>query len=246
MSEDNEKNQKVDKLPPEGNIPPAYEASYLNLWTIILSGVGLLVVIGIVLALTAVLYSLFGFRGAAPGAPSPLTLEDAVIPGPRLQVAPQEELLQLRSTQQARLDSYGWIDEERGIAHIPIEQAMQIIAEQGLPDSGVIVQPEPAAPDGEPSPEEGAQLFSDLGCTSCHQQMDTQVAPSLVGIYGEPRLLESGETVVADEEYLRTSITNPQTHVVAGFSPIMPSFAGRVTETQLDALVAFIRSLGDE
>jgi cytochrome c2 len=246
MAEQFESNGQNDKLPPEGDIPPAYEASYLNLWTIVLSGVGLLVVIGIVMALTAVLYSLFGFRGASPGAPPPPSLEEVLIPGPRLQAAPQDELQQLRSTQQARLNSYGWVDEERGLAHIPIEQAMRIVAKQGLPEAGVIVQPPPSAPEEGSASDDGDQLFSDLGCSSCHQQADTQVAPTLVGIYEEPRLLESGDTVIADEEYLRTSITSPQTHILAGFSPIMPSYAGRVTEAELDALIAYIRSLSQE
>jgi mono/diheme cytochrome c family protein len=246
MAEQFESKEKKEKMAPEGDIPPAYEASYLNLWTILLAGVGLLVVIGIVLAITALLYSLFGFRGTTPGAPSPPTLEEALIPGPRLQAAPQEDLQQLLSTQQARLESYGWVDEDRGIAHIPIDQAMRIVAEQGFPEAGVVVQPVAPPPDDGPAPELGAQLFSDLGCGSCHQQVDTQVAPTLVGIYGEPRLMESGETVLADEEYLRTSITNPQIHIVAGYAPIMPSYSGRVTEDQLDSLVAYMRSLGDQ
>lgn len=246
MAEQFEGHEQKEKLPPEGDIPPAYEASYLNLWTIVLAGVGLLVMIGIVLALTALLYSLFGFRGVTPGAPAPPPLEDAPIPGPRLQAAPREDLQQLLGDQQARLDSYGWVDEEGGIAHIPIEQAMRIVAEQGLPEPGDVVQPLPTAPEDEPTPDEGAQLFSDLGCESCHQPVDTQVAPTVIGIYGEPRLLESGETVLADEDYLRTAIINPQTHILAGFSPIMPSYAGRVTDAQLEALVAYIRSLGDE
>lgn len=246
MAEQFESEEQKDKLDPEGNIPPAYEASYLNLWTIVLAGVGLLVVIGIVLALTAFLYSMFGFRGAAPGAPSPPPLEEAPITGPRLQAAPQDDLQRLRSTQMTRLESYGWINEEQGLAHIPIEQAMRIVAEGGLPAAGAVVQPAPAAPQDGPAADEGTQLFSDLGCSSCHQQADTQVAPTLVGIYGEPRLLESGETVVADDEYLHTAIISPQTHIVAGFSPIMPSFAGRVTEEQLEALITYIQSLGEE
>jgi mono/diheme cytochrome c family protein len=245
MAQQFEGDEQKDKLAPEGDVPPAYEASYLNLWTIVLAGVGLLVVVVVILALTALLYSWFGFRGTA-GIPSPPTLEQAPIPGPRLQAAPQEDLQRLRSTQQAWLESYGWIDEENNIAHIPIERALQIVAEQGLPEAGVVVQPSPVAPDDGPVPDAGAQLFSDLGCASCHQATDTQVAPSLVGIYAEPRMLESGESIVADEEYLRTAITDPQTHIVAGYSPIMPSYAGRVTDEQLEALITYIRSLGEE
>ena len=39
----------------------------------------------------------------------------------------------MRAQEEARLNSYGWIDEENGIVHIPIERAMDILAKQGLP-----------------------------------------------------------------------------------------------------------------
>jgi hypothetical protein len=50
--------------------------------------------------------------------------------------------------------------------------------------------------------------------------------------------------VVADEEYIRNSILNPQGQIVEGYQPIMPTFKGQVTEEQLVSLVAYIKSLG--
>jgi hypothetical protein len=50
--------------------------------------------------------------------------------------------------------------------------------------------------------------------------------------------------VLADEAYLRESITNPAAKVVEGFQPIMPSYQGQVSEEQLLQLIAYIRSLG--
>jgi len=52
-----------------------------------------------------------------------------------------------------------------------------------------------------------------------------------------------GGTVKADDDYIRNSILNPSSQVVEGFQPIMPTFKGQVTEEQLNALVAYVKSL---
>ena len=64
-----------------------------------------------------------------------------------------------------------------------------------------------------------------------------------MGIFGKPVLLDDGRTVVADENYIRESILNPGAKIVAGFKPIMPTFQGQVSEENLMALVAYIKSL---
>jgi cytochrome c oxidase subunit 2 len=62
-------------------------------------------------------------------------------------------------------------------------------------------------------------------------------------VYGRRVLLDDGRTVVADDNYVRESILQPGAKVVAGFKPIMPSFQGIVSEDQLLALTAYIKSL---
>lgn len=54
-------------------------------------------------------------------------------PEPRLEQNERTELNGFRLQEEQRLNSYGWVDEKAGIAHIPIEQAMQLIAQRGLP-----------------------------------------------------------------------------------------------------------------
>jgi cytochrome c oxidase subunit 2 len=49
--------------------------------------------------------------------------------------------------------------------------------------------------------------------------------------------------VVVDEAYLRESILEPNTKIVAGYPPIMPTFQGQVSEEGLLHLIAYIRSL---
>jgi cytochrome c oxidase subunit 2 len=92
-------------------------------------------------------------------------------------------------------------------------------------------------------PENGQQLFQQLGCATCHR-FDTQGrGPNLTGVFGKAVLLDDGRTVVADENYVRESILNPGAKIVSGFKPIMPSFQGQVSEESLMALVAYIKSL---
>lgn len=92
---------------------------------------------------------------------------------------------------------------------------------------------------------EGEQLFSALACNTCHG-VDAPGArgPQLGGVFGTQVRLRTGQTVTADENYLRESILNPATKVVAGYEPIMPSFEGQVDEQQLIYLLTYIKSLG--
>jgi cytochrome c oxidase subunit 2 len=94
--------------------------------------------------------------------------------------------------------------------------------------------------------ENGAKLFADLSCNTCHFDADTQGqgrGPVLKGIYGKQALLTTGQTVPVDDAYLRESILNPQAKIVAGFQPLMPTFQGLVTEEQLLQLIAYVKSL---
>ena len=54
-------------------------------------------------------------------------------PAPRLQPKPIEQLQRLRSEENVTLGSYGWVDRSQGIVRIPIERAMDLVAERGLP-----------------------------------------------------------------------------------------------------------------
>lgn len=95
-----------------------------------------------------------------------------------------------------------------------------------------------------PSPAvAGKQLFQSHGCTGCHQDSAQTPAPALDGLYGRTVPLDNGSTIVADEAYIRDSILQPQKHVVAGFQPIMPSFSGQLSESEIFELIAYIKSL---
>jgi cytochrome c oxidase subunit II len=100
---------------------------------------------------------------------------------------------------------------------------------------------------GGPPPESpvaaGEKLFTDLNCITCHRPDSAGRGPVLAGIFDRPVKLADGSTVVADEAYVRESIVNPAAKVTAGYQPVMPTFQGQVSEEQVIALIAYIRSL---
>jgi cytochrome c oxidase subunit II len=98
---------------------------------------------------------------------------------------------------------------------------------------------------GAPLTESGEQLFTQLGCSSCHAPESDVRAPNLIGFFGQPVVLEDGSTVIADESYIRESILFPMRKIVAGYEPVMPSYEGRISEAQLVELVSYIKSLGE-
>jgi len=90
----------------------------------------------------------------------------------------------------------------------------------------------------------GQQMFESLGCASCHgANGEGGRGPALLGLAGGNVTLNNGQTVRADEAYIRESILNPQAKIVTGFGPIMPTFQGQVNEEQLLQVVAYIKSL---
>jgi cytochrome c oxidase subunit 2 len=87
----------------------------------------------------------------------------------------------------------------------------------------------------------GFELFRRLGCSGCHDARSSVHAPELAGIYGRRIHLADGRSVLADEAYLRDSILLPKRDVAAGYEPIMPSFQGQLDESELAALVAYLK-----
>ena len=97
---------------------------------------------------------------------------------------------------------------------------------------------------GQTPVEEGRDLFTNkLGCASCHAGGPQQRGAKLENLFNSDVKLVGGSTVKADENYIRNSILNPASQIVEGYQPIMPTFKGQVTDEQLNALVAYIKSL---
>lgn len=96
---------------------------------------------------------------------------------------------------------------------------------------------------GESLASRGQKLFEYLACTNCHRTDRPGRCPNLQGLFGKPVELASGETIAADEAYIRESILNPGAKIVAGYQNIMPTFQGLVTEEELLQLIEYVKSL---
>lgn len=88
--------------------------------------------------------------------PSPRAVSNISPPEPRLQEQPLIGYARYINAENARLNNYGWIDRRHGIVHIPISDAMEILAERGLPAMAEpqsfpkrnVVTPEKVGPSG--------------------------------------------------------------------------------------------------
>ncbi len=88
----------------------------------------------------------------------------------------------------------------------------------------------------------GAAIFRSRGCSGCHGINASVHAPDLDGIYGRAVHLSDGRSVIADDRYLRDSILLPDSQIVAGYEPIMPSYSAQISESDLLAVIAYLKS----
>ncbi len=95
--------------------------------------------------------------------------------------------------------------------------------------------------------ERGKKIVQLKGCTSCHSVDGTAlVGPTFKELYNhEVVVIEGGKEkkIIADENYLRESILNPNAKIVKGFQGIMPSYQGQLNEDDILAIIEYIKSL---
>ena len=118
------------------NVEVVHEESDVNVGAIIRSGIGLFAV---ALVVHVFLWWLLGVyerqnqRAQTQVFPMAAGQGDRLPPAPRLQDKPQQELQELRAQQKALLEGYAWVNKETGVVRIPIEDAMKMVVERGLP-----------------------------------------------------------------------------------------------------------------
>ena len=97
-----------------------------------------------------------------------------------------------------------------------------------------------------PPIEAGRVLVERKGCPVCHTVDGTRLTgPSFLNLMGRSSELADGSTAVADAAYVRQSILDPTTQIVAGYEPVMPSFAGQLRDEEIDAIIAYLTSLSE-
>ncbi len=94
--------------------------------------------------------------------------------------------------------------------------------------------------------ERGERLYIQNACQACHS-LDGRsgVGPTFLGLYGSEREFTDGTTRIADEEYIIESIVNPGALINVGYDNVMVPYS-HLSESELQSLVEFIRSLADE
>jgi len=90
----------------------------------------------------------------------------------------------------------------------------------------------------------GERLFVTKACNTCHSvEGEASIGPPLNGIFGMEVMTVKRGKLVCDENYVRESILKPHAAVVIGFDPVMPTYQGLIKDRELDALVAYVKSL---
>jgi hypothetical protein len=120
---------------PTDNVDVHHEESDVDIRAIFGFGAALLAVGVVVHVLILLLFNFFDAR-ATPQAQAayPLAVgQEDRRPEPRLQEHPREDLGALRDREEETLRSYGWVDRNAGVVRIPIERAMELTLERGLP-----------------------------------------------------------------------------------------------------------------
>jgi hypothetical protein len=85
------------------------------------------------LALMGWLFGVFAGKPVERGRSAPIAETRPYPPAPRLQASPTRDMQEMRRAENARLQTYGWVDQAAGIAKIPIDQAIELLATRGLP-----------------------------------------------------------------------------------------------------------------
>jgi hypothetical protein len=120
---------------PRDNPEVVHEESDVNVLAILGFGAGLLAVGIVIQLLMWLLFNFYTKQAAQVPRAFPLSVEyqQQPPPEPRLQEHPEEDMRQLRAQEDAILQGYGWVDKGSGVARIPIEEAMKIVVQRGLP-----------------------------------------------------------------------------------------------------------------
>jgi hypothetical protein len=141
------------------NHPPGHEEPFdqeIDVRGIVKSGVALAITIIVSMVLMWWLSVALKQRAGAPSSPpSPLAevAEPRQPPYPRLQAQPEAELKALHAEEAKVLESYGWIDKGRGVARIPIDKAIEIVGQRGLPAPATLLEAAQPATVGGGTPE---------------------------------------------------------------------------------------------
>lgn len=95
-----------------------------------------------------------------------------------------------------------------------------------------------------PPIDAGKRLVREKGCMQCHSVDGTQMqGPTFKDLFGRQENLVGGSTHVADEAYIKESITYPSRKIVLGYENVMPTYQGRLKDQEITAIIEYMKSI---
>jgi hypothetical protein len=145
-----------DYLPqgqPTVEVEFSHQANVLQSRGLVMFAAGLVALGILALGIIGVMMTGFSHEVAGMGAIAPARFADDAgrFPAPQLQPNPDVDLVEMKKRELDQLNGYGWVDRKVGVAHIPIDRAIDILTKTGLP----LVKakaPEPSGPAAPSSP----------------------------------------------------------------------------------------------
>lgn len=119
---------QIDAPPSTESLARRQELRDLSTRALVVGLVALAIVTAVAMWLMVALFDVLETRGAATDRRSPLVETGVQPPQPRLETTQGGVLSQLRALEQVQLTTYGWVDRQEGIARVPIERAMELLA----------------------------------------------------------------------------------------------------------------------
>jgi cytochrome c oxidase subunit 2 len=93
----------------------------------------------------------------------------------------------------------------------------------------------------------GELLYGTKGCRACHSLDGSKlVGPSFKDVYGFEFDTREGVRITADVAYIKQSILTPNVSVIKGFEPVMTPFEGKITDKEIEAITAWLRTLSSK
>jgi hypothetical protein len=119
------------------SIEAGYDKSEVNVTAVLKIGVW---IIALAITIHLLIWGVFRYfdinqiREGKLKEPAPLvSLREKLPPEPRIQASPQWDLIQLRQEEEKELNSYGWVDRNSGTVRIPIDKAIDLMIQRGVP-----------------------------------------------------------------------------------------------------------------
>lgn len=104
-----------------------------NMPALVILGAAIVVTVAIVMLFCWWLFGIYTYVQPLGPARTPFASARPLPPEPRLQPKPENDLQQYLSEESSEQDSYGWVDRQKGVVRIPIDRAMKLLLQRGLP-----------------------------------------------------------------------------------------------------------------